>query len=319
MDIFLGEIGETKKLNVEDKSSREGRITFQEYELCDNKSSGSDSLTAKFYKTSATTFGQFLMQVYTESFHYGEVCRSQKESVLTLIFKKGDRQLMKKCRSISITNIDYKIIAKILDNRLHTVLPELISHDQTAYNIKGRTISQNNKLVQDIILFADKHKLDIILLFLDFENAFDSVEHKYIYKTMEKFNFGENLIKWIKTLYSGCSAKIKNNGYLSESFNISRGIKQGCPVSELLFNSGVETMALSIKKNDKIHGIKITVSIPEAFSQISKFTEVFGLKLIIEKTEGMNIGTQKPINHNIFIIRFCKSNSEISRYLRRAK
>ena len=84
--------------------------------------------------------------------------------MLTLIFKKGDRQLIKNYRPISITNIDYKIIAKILANRLHTVLPDLISHDQTAY-IKGRTISQN--IVQNIILYADKHKLDTILLFLD--------------------------------------------------------------------------------------------------------------------------------------------------------
>ena len=108
----------------------------------------------------------------------------KKESVLTLIFKKGDRQPMKNYRPISITNIDYKIIARILANRLHTVLPQLISHDQTAY-IKGRTISQNIRLVQDMILYADKHKLDTItlLLFLDFERAFDSVEHEYFYKT----------------------------------------------------------------------------------------------------------------------------------------
>ena len=76
---------------------------------------------------------------------------------------------------------------------------------------------------------------------------------------MKKFNFGENLIKWIKTLYSGCSAKVKNNGYLSESFIISRGIKQGCLVSALLFNLAVETMTLSIKKNNKIQAIEVTV------------------------------------------------------------
>ena len=107
-------------------------------------------------------------------------------------------------------------------------------------------------------------------------------------------------------------------------------------MAALLLNLAVETMALSIKKNDKIQGIKITVSnttyhlkvtqyaddctlflsnlthIPEALAQISNFTEVSGLKVNIGKTEGMNIGTQEPINHNIF-------NSEIPRYLRRAK
>ena len=110
--------------------------------------------------------------------------------MLTLIFKKGDRQLIKNYRPISITNIGSKIIAKILANRFHTVLPKLISQDQTAY-IKGRTISQNIRLVQDIILYADKHKLNTILLFLDFEKAFDSVEHEYIYITLTKFYFGE--------------------------------------------------------------------------------------------------------------------------------
>ena len=208
-----------------------------------------------------------------------------------------------------------------------TPIPKLISQDQTAY-IKRRTISQNIRLVQDIILYADKHKLNTIILFLDFEKAFDSVEHEYIYKTLTKFNFGENLIRWVKTLYSGCSAKVKNNGYLSESFSISRGIKQGCPVSALLFNLAVETMALSIKKNDKIQGIKITVSnttyhikvtqyaddctlflaglnnIPEALAQINKFTKVSGLKLNIEKTEGMNVGTQRPVNDKIYNIKF---------------
>ena len=99
-------------------------------------------------------------------------------------------------------------------------------------------------------------------------------------------------------------------------------------MSALLFNLAVETMALSIKKNDKIQGIKVSVfnttyhlkvtqyadnstlflsdltHIPEALAQISKFTEVSGLKLNIEKIEGMHVGTQKSINHNIFNIRF---------------
>ena len=65
MDTFLGEIGEAKKLNVEEKNSCEGRITLEEYEhavttLCDNKSPGNDGLTAEFYKTFSTTFVNYL-------------------------------------------------------------------------------------------------------------------------------------------------------------------------------------------------------------------------------------------------------------------
>ena len=154
------------------------------------------------------------------------------------------------------------------------------------------------------------------------------MEHDYIYKTLTKFNFGENFIRWAKPLYSGSSAKVKIDGYLSESFSISRGIKQGSSISALLFNLAVETMALSIKKNDKIQGIKMIVSnttyhikvtqyaddctlflaglnnIPEALAQINKFTRVSGLQQNIEKTEGMYVGIQRPVNDKIYNIKF---------------
>ena len=68
-------------------------------------------------------------------------------------------QLIKNYRPISIINIDYKIIASILANKFHTVLHKLISHDQAAY-IKGKTLFQNIRLIQDIILYADKHKIN---------------------------------------------------------------------------------------------------------------------------------------------------------------
>ena len=74
MDTFLDEIGETKKLNAVDKNSCESEITLEDYEyaistLCDNKSPGNDGLTAEFYKTFSTTFSQFLVGVYNESFN----------------------------------------------------------------------------------------------------------------------------------------------------------------------------------------------------------------------------------------------------------
>ena len=100
MSTFSGEIGETKTLNVEDKNSCEGRITLEEYEhavttLCDNKSPGDDGLTAEFYETFSITFGQFRIQVDDESFQHGELCQSQRKSVLTLICMRGYRKLMK--------------------------------------------------------------------------------------------------------------------------------------------------------------------------------------------------------------------------------
>lgn len=146
-----------------------------------------------------------------ESYEQESLTRSQRQSVLSLIFKKGDREEIAYYRPISLTNTDYKILAFILANSLHCVLSNIISPDQTGY-IRNRIIGQNLCLIQDIIEYADTHNTDGILMFLDFKKAFDSVEHKFIIETLKKFKFGEQFITWIKTIYNDSTSCIKNNG-----------------------------------------------------------------------------------------------------------
>ena len=72
------------------------------------------------------------------------------------------------------------------------MLPDIVSADQTAY-VKGRNITQNIRIIQDAIEYTKQKKMQKILLFLDFEKAFDSVEHNFIFKTLGKFNFGPDI------------------------------------------------------------------------------------------------------------------------------
>ena len=89
--------------------------------------------------------------------------------------------------------------------------------------------------------------MDGILLFLDFEKAFDSVEYNFfMFKTLEKFNFGEQFINMIKLLYNQPVFKIKNNGWISKTCEMKQGIRQGCPVSVLLFILVAEILAIKI-------------------------------------------------------------------------
>ena len=87
-----------------------------------------------------------------------------------------------------------------------------------------------------------------ILLFLDFEKAFDSIEWDFLFKTLEKFNLGCNFIKWTKILYTNPIFKTKNNGWLSKTCPMTRGIRQGCPLAALLFLFVAEILAIKIKK-----------------------------------------------------------------------
>ena len=95
-------------------------------------------------------------------------------------------------------------------------------------------------------------------MFADFKKAFDSIEWNFLFRTLIKFNFGDNFQKWIKLLYTSPCAVVKNNGYFSEEFALSRGVRQGCPVSALLFILCMEVLACNIRQNNMIGGLDIT-------------------------------------------------------------
>lgn len=86
---------------------------------------------------------------------------------------------------------------------------------------------------------------------------FDRVEHKYLFDVLKSFGFGENFIKWVRILYKGAVTRIKCNGFLTKCFRITRSIRQGCPLSALLYSLVAEPLGLAIKQGKRIKGIEI--------------------------------------------------------------
>ena len=161
--------------------------------------------------------------------------------------------MLKNYRPLSLTNTDYKIIAFIFARRLQDIINKIINPNQSAY-IRGRYIGANARLILDIFEYCENFYQDGKLLFLDFEKAFDSIEWNFLYKTFNKFNFGHYFIKWVKILYTNPIFRTKNNGWLSKTVRMQRGIRQGCPVSALLYILVAEVLAIKIKENDNICG-----------------------------------------------------------------
>jgi len=311
--------------NLEDdgKDMCEGKVTLKECteavnkNLKKNKSPGLDGLSTEFYQTFWHILGNFLVSVYNESFDQGLLPISIRKSVLGLIFKKGEKELLKNYRPISLTNTDYKILAFVLSNRMHNILDNIISPWQTAY-VKKRYIGNNIRFVQDIIEYSNLKKINGCLLFLDFQKAFDSVEWDFMFATLKRFNFGDMFIKWISVLYNKPLATVKLNGCLSTTFELKRGVRQGCPVSALLFLLVVEVMAQDVQQNPQIQGIQLTnsanVDIEVKITQyaddtilylqnphnanitlnsLSTFSTLSGLKLNKDKTEGLKFGSSR--------------------------
>ena len=289
-------------------------ISFSLKNMSNGKSPGSDGFSVEFFKCFWRRLGPLVLRSLNEGFTKGELSNSQKEGVIICIPKSEDnRDRIKNWRPISLLNIVYKIGSASIANRMKSVLPDLISLDQTGF-LPNRYIGDNIRLIYDIIEHLTSFDLPGILLILDFEKAFDSLDWSFLQKTLVAFGFQNDMCNWIKVFYTNIKSTISVNGQISNWFKISRGCRQGDPISPYLFILCVEIMSLMIKKNDRIKGIvinniesKITQSaddselvldgnresFEETFSTLDKFSKASGLKLNVSKTNAIWLGSQR--------------------------
>lgn len=133
------------------------------------------------------------------------------------------------CRSyrpISLLNVDVKILAKILALRLGTILPSIISTDQTGF-IKNRLSFFNVRWLFNIPYHPMSSSVPEVLISADVEKAFDRVEWDYLFHTLQMFGFGPSFISWIKLLCKAPLASVRTNNISSAYFQINRGTRQG--------------------------------------------------------------------------------------------
>lgn len=149
-----------------------------------NKTPGSDGLPAEFYKVFWNDISDLFLNSINYAYRIGQLSVTQRRGIIKLIPKKdAELNLIKNWRPISLLNCDYKIAAKAIANRFKQVIPNIISHDQTGF-LKGRFIGENIRLIDGIIKHTAAKNIPGLLLFLDFEKAFDTVEWSFLQKNL---------------------------------------------------------------------------------------------------------------------------------------
>ena len=250
-----------KKLSEESKNDLDSDIQLSEVlssikKMPNGKSPGSDGLPVEFYKIFWNEIGNDYFEVISSGLANEELTYTQYLAVISLLYKKGAREDIKNWRPISLLNIDYKIISKVLAERLKQVLHEIIHPDQRGC-VPGRFIGENVRHIDDLLYEIENGEKSPLILMLDQEKAFDRVEWDWLFSTMEKFNFGDRFISWLKILYKNSKSCILTNGVQSEYFDITRGIRQGDALSALLFIIQFEPLAQKFRTTDDIQGISI--------------------------------------------------------------
>ena len=204
MSIYINFLDQTKfdqeHLNEINKLINEKEIEIAIDSLNSEAAPGLDGLTAEFYKIFKKTILTDLYELFNNIFLKGKMPKSMREAIVKLLYKKNDHKYIKKWRPIALLNTDYKILSKIIVNRLIPIFENYISPQQNT-GLPGRRIENIHYNIQALLELANQKNENLVIMSIDIEKAFDKISHQFIFKIMKKLKLGKTIPKFIKLLY----------------------------------------------------------------------------------------------------------------------
>jgi len=168
-------------------------------------------------------------------------------SFIALIPKIKDPQFISDFRPISLIGCVYKVIAKVLSNRLSKVMNHLLDERQSAF-VKGRQLLHGVLIAYEVVEEARRSKRPCLVFKVDFEKAYDSVSWQFLFYMMRRMGFHERWIGWVKGCLSSASISILVNGSPTAEFKPQRSLRQGDPLAPLLFDLVAEGLTGMIRE-----------------------------------------------------------------------
>nr|GEV56270.1 RNA-directed DNA polymerase, eukaryota [Tanacetum cinerariifolium] len=244
-------------------------VTYEEvkaavWDCGTNKSPGPDGFTFEFYRKYWHLLDQDIMLAVKDFFIYDHFPRGCNSSFIALIPKIYDAKFVKDFRPISLIGSVYKIIAKILANRLRLVLPHLISDVQSAFD-SNRQILDGPFILNDLISWCKHKNFKGMIFKVDFEKAFDLVKWDYLDESLKAFGLDQKWCKWINGCLNNAMGSVLINGNPTLEFQFCKGLKQGDPLSPFLFILIMETLHLSFMKIRNV-GLYNGISLNNSFT-----------------------------------------------------
>lgn len=279
------------RVSEDDKETLEKQLDYTEvrealFSMPNGKASGLDGIPVELWKTLAKAFEksekerpnqntvnteneentkppnvvELLKLTYNDIEQHGISEGSNfAEGWMCPIYKKKDKTDIANYRPITVLNADYKTFTKALTIKLAPIALKLIHPNQAGF-MKGRRIDDHTELIKLMIEWCEVEEENGLLVFLDQEKAYDKITHNFLDETLKKFEFPTAFRSTIKQLYTNAHTVIMINGVKSRPYQIVRGVRQGDPLSCLLFNLAIESLAATLR-NSQLQGFTINENI----------------------------------------------------------
>lgn len=237
------------------------------FSLGATKSPGPYGLNGMFFQHHWDSIQHEVYQEVRRFFHTGHMHPEMNKTHITLIPKVPNPENLTQFRPISLCNSIYKVISKVMANRLKIWLPEIIAAEQSAF-MRGRQIQDNIMIVQEVLhqirVRKRKRKFQAVLK-LDMQKAYDQVEWDFLEAGMKKMGFCDRWVSLIMACVTSVTFKVKLNGEPLDEFRPSRGIRQCDPFSPYLFIIVANVLSCLLHKAERdgsIEGIKLNRNCP---------------------------------------------------------
>lgn len=304
----LQEIGRFKESILEDE------VTKALNKLKKGKAPGPDDITNDVLILGKNCLAKPLMQLFNRMLQEGFIPQQWYTSKIILLYKKGDAKDIENYRPITLSSSLYKVFATIIKNRLLPVIYENHPYEQAGFRPQFSTIEHLHTINQ-ILEKSNEYNIPLYLVFIDFRKAFDSVYHSKLWQALQEQGINTIYINILKTIYEQSKAYIVIDGNKT-TFEVRRGVKQGCPLSPILFNCLLNYAFNKLNWEEKginINGYKLTnlrfaddivifanslTEMKQMINELLDQCELVGLSININKTKIMTNSRKEEIKIN---------------------
>jgi len=220
-----------------------------------NKSPGRDGICQEFFKANWESLKQDMLVIMNQMFVDGIITENQKHGVLVCLPKKLGAANLEDYRPLSLLNTDYKLLARIIANRIRPWMPDIhVLRPSKHCAREGSTILDGVAAMREAVAYAKISNTPLCILSLDFKEFFDDISHTYLFELLRGIPFGQCFRQRMRRMFENTS-KIRMNGQRTSPIQISCSVRQGCPMSMLLFAVCLNLLICTLERN--LAGIRI--------------------------------------------------------------